>query len=532
MRLIAAAFFALLLCSSGGCTSEQSPTNTPASTSTTTLIYSRGEDANTLDPIHTDIGETVKVIVNLYDTLVAYHDEQAELVPALAESWEASADGKTWKFQLRKGVVFHDGTPFNSAAVVFSLQRLIDKEHPHVYDSAVPYRPSYQMIERMETPSDHEVVFHLRDSSAVFLQNMAMFPASIVSPTAVMKQGKAYGEHPAGTGPFRLAKWNRDQQLVLEKFPEHWRGAPSLNNVVFLPIHDSATRIQQIRRGEAQIADDLPAAELEILAKEPGLVVQERAGFNVAYLTFQTEKPPLNRTDVRLAIAQAINKQRFIELQYQGHAQPAKTVVPPGMFAHAEALVDHAYDVEAAKQLLKQAASEGNFELPLSLTLNVMNQSRPYLPEPENAAAFIKDSLAAIGINVTIHQQDVNQHFPYLMAGKHQLALAGWTSDNSDPDNFLYSLLDSDNIGEHGNNLSRFRDARFHELLLQGQKEIDSAKRLPLYLEAQAIVLRESPVIPLAHSSMRVAQRANVKDYHLHPTGLVRLRNVRLEAAK
>jgi peptide/nickel transport system substrate-binding protein len=512
-----------------GCPSTKSQPVENNSTSPKILLYARGEDCNTLDPIHTDIGETVKVLVNIYDTLVTYHEKTTELVPALAESWSSNSEGTVWTFKLRSNVQFHDGTPFNAATVKFSFERLIQEQHAQVYDSAVPYRPSYKMIERVDAPSEHKVIFHLREPSAVFLQNLAMFPASIVSPTAVMKHGKAYAEHPSGTGPFKLLKWNREQQLVLETNKTYWNGSPKIDNVIFLCVDDDATRIQKLKRGEAHIADDLPAAELDVLSQRPDIQVQEEQGLNVAYLTMQNEKGVLQHREVRLAIAQAIDKPRFVTLLYSGHATPAKTVIPPGMFAHCESLVDTAYNVEAAKQLLETAAKEHNFTLPLSLTLNVMNQPRPYLPEPSAAAAFIKDSLAKIGIQVTISPQDVNQHFPYLMAGKHELGLAGWTSDNSDPDNFLYSLLDSDNIGEHGNNLSRYANPQVHTLLRQGQTEQNATQREMIYRNAQEIIAHDIPLVPLAHARMRVAHSKQVGNYWLHPTGLVRLRHVTLD---
>jgi ABC-type transport system substrate-binding protein len=158
-----------------------------------------------------------------------------------------------------------------------------------------------------------------------------------------------------------------------------------------------------------------------------------------------------------------------------------------------------------------------------------MNQARPYLPQPLVIAGFLKDSLREIGIEVAIEGRDVNQHFPHLSGGGHQLGLAGWNSDNSDPDNFLYSLLDPDNISAEGNNLSHWRNDRFHELLLAGQQELDEAKRLEIYREAQQIVLEEMPVVPLAHTNLRAAHTRRLKGFRLHPTGLIRLHAARFE---
>lgn len=504
-----------------GC-SSRGPT---ATESTNTLIYSRGEDANTLDPIHTDIGEAVKVIVNIYDTLVTYDDKTTELVPGLAERWESSDDAKQWTFHLRKGVEFQDGTPLNADAVVYTFDRLLADTHPDVHEPGRPYQSHFKVIEKVEALDEHTVRFTLKTPSVVFLQNLAMFPASIVSPTAVKKFANAYAANPVGTGPFKLEKWNRDRQLVLSAFDKHWRGKAGVEHVVFLPVREGATRLEQVKRGEAHIADDLRPAQVDLLGNLPDLRVQETEGLNVCYLAMQTQKPPLNNVLVRKAIAMAIDKEELVKVVFAGHAWPAKSLVPPAMWGYYKELVDHSFELEKAKQLL----AESGEPVPLKLTLSVMSQSRPYIQQPLEAASFIKDALAKIGIEVTIQQRDVNQHFTYCSAGKHELALAGWQSDNSDPDNFLYSLLDSDNISEVGNNLSRFDNPRLHELLKGAQSELDQEKRLAMYREAQELALQEVPVVPLVNSKIRVVSRANVQDWSPHPTGLVRLRTAKLE---
>ena len=492
-----------------------------------TLIYAQPEDPKTLDPINTDIAEAVHVITNICDTLVTYDDETTDIVPALAERWETSDDGLTWTFHLRSGVKFHDGTACNAAAVKVSLDRLIQAEHPLVFDKARPYQSSYNMIRAVEAPDDDTIVLRLHHPSAILLANLAMFPASVVSPAALEKHRANFGDRLVGTGPFKLAKWSRDQQLSCAAFDEHWRGRPKMDALVWVPVKENATRVQRLERGEVHVSENIAPHEMEQLAKNPALVVQEQVGLNVAYLTMQTEKPPLDSRQVREAIYLAIDKLALIKVGYAGHAQPAKSMVPPAMWGHDKELVDHQFDPERARQLLQEAAAERGFELPLKLSLSIMNQARPYLPQPLAIAAFVKDSLRDIGIEVTIVGRDVNQHFDALMAGQHELGLAGWNSDNSDPDNFLYSLLDPDNIG--GNNLSRWRNERFHELLLAGQREMDETKRLAIYKEAQQIVLDEVPVVPLAHTSLRAAHTKRLKGYKLHPTGLVRLRGAHFE---
>lgn len=488
------------------------------------LIYAQPEDPKTLDPINTDIAEAVHVITNLFDTLVTYDDQTTEIVPALAERWETSSDGRTWTFHLRPGVLFHDGTPCDAQAVKTSLERLLAPDHPLVFDKARPYQAAYQMIAAIETPQPDRVVLRLHHPSAVLLANLAMFSASIVSPAALQRYGAAFAEHPVGTGPFQLVQWDREEQIVCAAFDHHWRGRPKIDHLIWLPVRENATRVQRLQRGEIHLADNLTPVELDALARDPQIVLQEQVGLNVAYLSMNLDKPPLDDLRLRKAIYQAIDKQALIQVGYGGHAQPATSLVPPAMWGHDPTLPDLPFDPEAAQQLLRQAADERGLVLPLRLSLAVMNQARPYLPQPLAVQGFIKDSLRRIGIDLVIETRDVNQHFEHLMAGRHQLGLAGWNSDNSDPDNFLYSLLDPDNISEAGNNLSRYRNMEFHEWMLAGQREMDRDRRLEIYRQAQRLVQREVPVVPLAHTRLRAAMRRGLEGYQLHPTGLVRLR--------
>ena len=493
------------------------------------LIFAQSEDPKTLDPINTDIAEAVHVITNVFDTLVTYHDETSQIVPSLAEKWETSDDGLAWTFHLRTGVKFHDGTTLNAAAVKISFERLLADEHPLVYDKARPYQSAYAAIRQIETPDERTVIFRLKHPSAVFLSNLAMFCGSVVSPASLEKSGKGFADKPVGTGPFQVAKWTRDQQLILKRFDEHWRGPPRLKYVIFSPVRESATRLQRLQRGEIDLADNLSPAELSVLKQDRGMTVQEVDGMNVCYLSMQTEKPPLNQVKVRRAIWLAIDKAELIQVGYTGHAGPARTLVPPAMWGHHDALVDRPFDPAEAERLIKEASRDAGFPLPVRLSLSIPNQARTYMPRPIEMADFLKDELARIGIEVSVVGRDVNQHFEALMAGKHELGLAGWNSDNADPDNFLYSLLDPDNISDAGNNLSRWRNERFHELLLDGQKEMNQDKRLALYREAQEIVLAEAPVVPLAHTKIRTGHKSRLKGFHLHTTGLVRLRQAYFE---
>jgi peptide/nickel transport system substrate-binding protein len=511
------------------------------------LIYAQSDDPKTLDPINTDIAEAVHVITNVFDTLVTYDEVTTDLVPSLAESWETSGDGLTWTFKLRPGVQFHDGSPCNAAAVKLTFDRLLAPlvetpakdakpsdpvAHPHVYIADRPYQSAYNMIKAVEMPDDLTVVFKLSHTSAIFLNNLAMFPSSIASPQGLDEFGRNFAEHPVGTGPFKIVKWDRGQRIVLERFEQHWRGPAKIKTLIVVPVQENATRMQRLERGEIHIAEGLSPAELDVLAKNDKLVVQSHEAMNVAYLAINIEKRSLGNKKVREAIALAIDKKTLLQVGYGGNAQVGVSMVPPTMWGHDKSLKDRPFDLDKAKKLMKEGAAEEQLELPIRLELSVMNQARTYLQQPLPMAKFLKDSLAPIGIELSIRGRDVSEHFRALMAGEHQLGLAGWNSDNNDPDNFLYSLCDQDNISDAGNNLSRFRSDTLHELLIAGQKEMDREKRLKIYSDAQRLILQEVPVVPLAHTQIRTAHVKGLVGFQLHTTALVRFRNAHFEAAK
>jgi len=516
LALVGLALSALLI----GCGSPAAPVGK-------TLVYGRGADSSLLDPIHDDNGESVKVIVNVFDTLVTYSWETVALQPGLATSWEHSPDGLTWTFKLRPDVTFHDGTKCDAAAVVFTFNRLIQEE-PSGSGPAVrarPYAPSYQVIKKIEAPDPQTVVFHLQHPSAVFLANLAMFPASIVSPAAVEKLGPDFAARPVGSGPYQFERWDRDQELVLKANDHYWGGRPKIDRLIFIPVAESAVLTQQLLRGDIHITDSLPPAELIQLEKEPGIVIQREPGMNLAYLSLNNDRPALQDLRVREAIWHAIDKAGLVRLVLSGQGEPAINAMPKVLWGWNEKLVDRAFDPQKSRELLRAA----NATFPTSLKLYVMARPRPYLPEPSKAAVFVKEHLQAVGIPTEIITNENYQHFQDLSAGKHDLALIGWMTDNADPDNFLYQLFDLDNIHDNGgNNNCRYRNEDVHRWLKQAQQELSQERRVELYHQVQAQMFADAPVVPLVHVPARVAQRSEVRGYRLHPTGLVRLHHVDL----
>ena len=208
-----------------------------------TLVFGRGGDSVGLDPAYETDGNSFMVCDNIYEALVAYKDETTDVEPGLAKSWDISDDGKTYTFHLREGVNFHDGTPFNADAVVFSIGRMMKERNVKFFvdnieipaqDRPPEYWVSMEMddtIGSIEATGMYTVVFNLKRVEAPFIANMGMDFADIISPTAFMKDPKAFVRNPVGTGPFQFVKWVSDDRIILKKFKDYWdkSGGPYLD---------------------------------------------------------------------------------------------------------------------------------------------------------------------------------------------------------------------------------------------------------------------------------------------------------------
>ena len=296
-----------------------------------TLIFGRGGDSVGLDPAHEEDGESFKVCENIYDTLVQYKDESTEVEPGLAESWESSEDGLTWAFHLRTGVKFHDGTPFNAEAVLFSLNRQHDPIHPfHTVGGPYIYWSDTglaEIVDKITAPDAYTIQITLKRPYAPFIYTIAMTPFSIVSPTALQKWKEDFTNHPVGTGPFKFLRWDRGDKVVLEANKDYWGGRPPLDRIIFRSIPDNSVRLIELQNGSIHTMEFPNPADLPRIRKDSNLKVIEQPGMNVGYLAMNMEKKPFDNLKVRLAVNHAINKHEIITHLYQGMGVPAKNPI-------------------------------------------------------------------------------------------------------------------------------------------------------------------------------------------------------------
>jgi peptide/nickel transport system substrate-binding protein len=476
------------------------------------LIYGRGKDSISLDPAAASDGESTKVMDNVYETLVDFSEDPqhpADLIPCLATSWEEGEDRLQWTFHLREGVQFHDGTPFDAEAAKFTLERLIfgGEWGPQT----APYRGNFVDVKSLEALDSKTLIIHLKRPTVVLLRNLAMFCASIVSPSAVKAQGRRFGNKPVGTGPYRMRSWKKDVRVTLTRNEDWWGDLkPKLKTIVFLQVRDWPSRRVQLEAGEIHMVDDVVFQDIENLKKAKGVEVQVRDGMNVCYITLNNEKPPFDNPKVRKAVAMAIDRSRIVDRGYFGFAKPARDLIPPSIPSHADDVAPK-LNLDESKSLL---ASSG-VKTGTVIELRVMNNPRPYLMEPDKVAEILRDQLSKIGLVVRIKKLDWAAYLKGLQQGEHQMALIGWTTDNGDPDNFYGPLLSGDLVG--GTNYSRMQNPNFDALLRKARGISNPAARQRAYSGVQEILRGQCPLIPLVYTKIASAYRSDVQGFVRHP---------------
>mgnify|MGYP000964891018 CR=1 FL=1 len=480
------------------------------------IVYAREHDSITLDPALAQEEESYKVISNIFEGLVRYKAGSLEIEPCLAEAWRVSSDGLVWTFYLRRNVLFHDGTPFNAEAVRYSIERQMSSSSTTTtgYAGFV-----FGIIDQIQCPDPYTVKFLLKYPYAPFINNLAMPAAApIVSPSAALNLGDVFGEHPVGTGPFRFDSWEKNKKIVLKANPDYWDEKPAYNELVFKVVNNSRLRAIALKLGQVDLIDGLTPADIQLL-KDTNCQIHKNNGLDLSYLGFYTDKKPFDNPEVRKAISMAIDRTQINSELLMGASIEANGPLPPGVFSYPPDTKNVPYDPTGAKELLaKNGYSSG-----MQITLITYKGDRPYNPAGgEKLASAIKGDLAAIGVNCEIKAYDWQQYKEALLNSEGNAFLYGWISDNGDPDNFLYTLLASNQI-ENGLNTSHYNNKEVDQLLIKAQRELDKNLRAQLYERAVGLIIEDAPWVFLNHSLKLAATTPDLQGFYLFPNGITQL---------
>ncbi|MGH3105476.1 MAG: ABC transporter substrate-binding protein [Gaiellaceae bacterium] len=516
-----------------------------------TLVFGTSADPVVLDGSLVSDGESLRVIDQIYETLIGLKPGTTELEPALAKSWEISDDGLAYTFELQEGVTFHDGEPFNAEAVCFNFDRWYNFKGSFQNSSASYYwqtvfggfaapeegSPEGSFYKSCEATGENSVTLNLTKPSSSILGALSLTAFAIASPKALTEFGADEGtvddegvfqptgtfgtEHPIGTGAFKFESWTRGDRLTLARNDDYWGDKATLDKVIFRPIPDNAARLQALQTGEIQGYDLVEPQDVATIEGDENLQVLDRPAFNVGYVGFNQKKPPLDKLEVRQAIAHGLNRQEVVDEFYGGRGEVAKEFMPPEVVGYADDVTEYEYDPEKSKQLLQEAG----LTLPVKLEFYYPSDvSRPYMPDPKRNFEAFAASLKEAGFQITPKTAPWSPD--YLGAvdeGNAQIYLLGWTGDFGDPDNFIGTFFQTPQKAWGFDNQEIF------DKLNEAEAEPDLDRRTTLYEEANKLIMDFLPGVPYVHTKPALAFTANVSGYEPSPVSLESFAPVSIE---
>ncbi len=466
---------------------------------------------------------TAEVATKIFDGLLEY-DMDLNPIPSLAERWEVSDDGLTVTFHLRDDVVWHDGEPFTSADVQFSLMEVVKPYHPRGKGNLGP-------VESIETPDDTTAIFHLAHPYIPLMRGLSSLELPIV-PRHIY-EGTDFRNNPAvnepiGTGPFKFAEWRKGSYLRLDRNENYWReGKPYLDSIVFRFIADSATRAAGIESGEIDVATfgTINPVEMRRLETLDDVSIVE-GGYEaiapVMLLELNTRKPPFDDKRVRQAISYALDRDQIINNVWYGFGKPAigpisSFVEGSGAFT-SEGVTDYAVDdrLDKAKALLEEAGYTD--ENPLTF----VHDPAAFGEDWRRMGEYIKQSLARIGVEVTLRNRD----YPTFVRAVHNEydfdMTSSWYIGMADPTLGVQRNTWSQMINPEVpyGNASGYSNPEVDRLWEAAQTEADADKRNEYFHELQRILADDVPLIWIMEMDLVAVARDRVHDLITSPLGL------------
>ena len=477
------------------------------------LVIGLDQEPPTLDPHASPSAVTYQIIASVTENLL-YRGPDGKLVPWLAESWSVSRDGRSVTFKLRRDVKFHDGTPFNADAVKFNFDRIVDPKF-----KAGGARAALAGYAGSRVLDEFTVQVSFETPYSPFLNAAAAGILSLVSPKAVRESGDLVHTRPVGSGPFMIRDYVAKDHTTMVRNPAYTRKAPwsersgpaPLDSVVWKFIPEAGTRVTTLESGETQGIYLVPSQALPRIEKDSAMRVEKLPWPGVPRIwLLNTTKPPFDDVRVRRAVNHAVDKDAFLATVYRGTGLKAFAPLTAVMLDDPALRQAYPFDPGKAKALLGESGWQpgaDGIRAKAGQRLEIVLNAIEYGGGPDPTAQLIQSSLRDVGIDLKIKAQ----------------ARPPWYEDNyrcathgpvmflrsTDPDG-LFALFHSSLVG--GNfNWSCVKNTKLDEMLMEGRRESDPAKRRAIYLAIEKLALDEALTVPLVDELAVYAFRANVQ---------------------
>ena len=516
--LAAAMSLSLAACGGNAPASSAAPEGSAASGQTKTaapdqdLVVGFNLDIQSLDPHQVSDTLSMSVLGTMYEQLVTF-DENQKIVPMLAESWKVDPDNLTYTFTLRKGVKFHDGSEFNSAAFKANYDRCMKDEKLRQYRTVSKW-------ESVETPDDSTVVIKLKTPNVTFINKVALF--SIVSPKALEQGAAALVKNPDGTGAYQFKERVEGDHVTVVPFADYWNGKPSVNSVTFKAVPEDGARVAMLQTGEADYIYPMPATQAPTVDGTKDIKVVTAPSAIMRYVTLNTNLPQLKDVRVRQAMNYAIDKKAYIKTIFNGYASEVHSCYPSTVQYYSEQ-TPYDFNLEKAKSLMKEAGFENGFELTLwgDNTTNEMKGMQ-----------FVQQQLAQIGIKVEVVPMEPNtlSGMIYVEPDKAKINMwyVNWSPSSFDADGAVRNILSYPMIPPTSANTAYYNNPEFDKALDEALVTTDTAKLTELYAKAQKMVWEDSPWLFLGSDQVIAGEKTYVGGIYLGPDGKLDLTKVKL----
>ena len=410
------------------------------------LVAALNADIQTADVQKTS--KDYEVPFNIFDRLVDVEvgtDGNSKIVPSLAESWDISDDGLEHTFHLRQGVKFHNGNDFTAEDVAYTFHRMLTVEGGVNTEFIDQIKGADELLagetdtlEGVEVVDDYTIKVTLKEPFAGFLASISSPGVSIYDSEATEAAGDQFGMDPAvtvGTGPFEFSSWSFNNQLVLTRNEDYWKGASGLPGVVIKIIPDTETQSMMFESGELDILDlDYAADSVDRFTETyPDQIVQgPRVG--IVYFTMNFNKEPFQDVRVRKAVQMSIDRQAILDALYGGRGQVEQGIFPHGLIGFNPDQEEIKYDPEAAKALLAEAGYADGFDMEIAADSSASDTMTM-------ALEIVSDQLAEVGIRAEIKNYDESTWLETRKSGELGSFMSTWSADYNDPDNFIYTFF-------------------------------------------------------------------------------------------
>jgi ABC-type transport system substrate-binding protein len=504
MRSFAAVVAAGLLL--GACSFDEDPAATSGDGAGSSFSIAIGVDPDTFDPA----GQTTTTVQNIVDymveTLVKVQD--GKVVGLLADTIQTSEDGLTIDLTLRKGVKFHDGTPFNADAVVFNLKRIIDPE------LKVPLGSPYEVIKSVTANDESSVEIVLSRPSPSFLSALSVTTAGMISPASVETNGNSNQnyQHPVGTGPYTFTDYTAGQSVTVTRFPEYWGEQPYYGKVEFRVVPEAATRESLLLAGQVDVIILPPVSDIAALQNNSDVKVLLGESDRTIYIALDNNDPLLSNPKVRQALNYAVDKQTIVKSVLFGAAEVVDAPMASSLFGYCRT-GSYDYDPARARQMLAEAGAAG-------ASLELLTPSGRYVQD-QQASEAIAGYLREVGLNVSVSTSD----FPSFLgrvntapsANTVDMHMLGWAPAYLDAD-MQMQMFRSATHPPAGLGTAFYTNPEVENLLAQADIEVNQDARKQLYCDASQIIWDEAPWIFLWTQSFPVVHSVDVTGIATTPT--------------